>query len=78
MWLWIVIGLEAFFALSVVLGLALAAMLATISRAITELHDEAFEARAWSVEPPTRRRRRRQLQGLTAHALPELESRRHA
>jgi len=77
MWLWIGIGLGAFFAVSVLVGLALAAMLGTISRGVTEMHEELFEAEAWTVEPPTQRRRgrlrRRRLDEVTAHAFRELE-----
>jgi hypothetical protein len=77
MWLWIGIGLGAFFGVSVLVGLALAAMLGTISRGVTEMHKELFEAEAWAAEPPTQRRRgrlrRRQLDEVTAHTLRELE-----
>jgi len=80
MWLWIGIGLGAFFALSALVGLALAAMLGAISRGVAELHEQLFEAEAWAVEPPTRRRRsrrsRRRLDEVTAHGVRELE--RHA
>ena len=71
MWLWIGIGLAAFLALSVVVGAALAAMLGTISRSVTELHEELFEAEAWAVQPPSPRRRsrlrRRRLFELELH-----------
>ncbi len=55
MWLWIGIGLGAFVALSVVVGLALAAMLGAINQGVTELH----EAEAWAAAPTTARRRSR-------------------
>jgi hypothetical protein len=75
MWLWIGIGLGAFFAVSVLIGLALAAMLGTISRDVTELHDALFEA--WVVEPPPQSRRsrlrRRRLDEVTAHSFRGLE-----
>ena len=77
MWLWIGIGLGAFVVLSVLVGLALGAMLGTISRGVTELHEELFEAERWAAEPPTqqrqRRLRRRRLDEVTAHSLRELE-----
>ena len=76
MWLWIGIGLGVFFGLSILIGLALAAMLGTISRGVTELHAELFEAEAWATRPPTRRRRlrlrHRQLDEVTAHSFCEL------
>ena len=55
----IVIVIGAFFALSVVVGLVLAAMLGRMSRAVTELHEEAFETEAWTTAPPTSRHGRR-------------------
>jgi hypothetical protein len=70
MWLWIGIGLGVFFALSVVVGAALAAMLGTIGRGVTELHEELFEADAWAAAPPTAHRRyrpRRRLLELELH-----------
>lgn len=77
MWLWIGIGLGTFFALSALVGLALAAMLGTISRGVSQMHEELFEAKAWAVVPPAQRRRsrlrRRGLGEVTAHALRELE-----
>jgi len=80
MWLWIGIGLGAFFALSVLVGLVLAAMLGAITRGVTELHEELFKTEAWPAELPTRQRRRRprrrRLDEVTAHAFGELE--RHA
>lgn len=73
MWLWIGIGLGAFFGLSILIGLALAAMLGTISRGVMEMHEELFEAEAWAVRPPTPRRRllHRRLDEVTAHSLCE-------
>lgn len=50
MWLWIGVGLGAFFFLSVLLGLALGAILGAISRGVTEMH----EGDAWATKPPTR------------------------
>ena len=78
MWLWIGIGLGAFFGLSILIGLALAAMLGTISRGVTEMHEELFEAEAWATRPPTPRPRRlrlrhRELDEVTAHSFCELE-----
>jgi hypothetical protein len=46
MWLWIGTGLGAFFAVSALVGAALAAMLGAISRGVTELHEELEETRA--------------------------------
>jgi protein-S-isoprenylcysteine O-methyltransferase Ste14 len=66
MWLWIGIGLGAFLALSLVVGAALAAMLGTITRAVTELHEELLETEARAAAPPPAyrryRRRRRRLE----------------
>lgn len=77
MWLWIGVGLAGFFALSALMGLALAAMLGSISQGVAELHEELFEFRPEPAEPrlePRRRRRvRRPLDDVTAHALYELE-----
>ncbi|HEY2374282.1 MAG TPA: hypothetical protein VGH82_17310 [Gaiellaceae bacterium] len=77
MWLWIGIGLGAFFALSVLVGLALAAMLGTISRGVTEMHEGLFDADVRPVQPPPERRRqrlrRRPHDEVTAHARRELE-----
>jgi hypothetical protein len=73
MWLWIGIGLGAFFALSALISLAFAAMLGAISQGVTELQEGLFEATAWAGEPPPRRRRsrrrRRRLDEVTARAL---------
>jgi hypothetical protein len=73
MWLWIGIGLGAFFALSVLVGAALAAMLGTISHGVTEMHEELFEAEAWAVQPLTTHRRTRLRRRLKARSLFELE-----
>jgi hypothetical protein len=77
MWLWIGIGLGAFFGLSILVGLAVAAMLGAISRGVTELHEEIFEAGPCAVEPPTKRRRhrprRRRRDEVAARVLGELE-----
>lgn len=79
MWLWIGIGLGAFFALSVLVGLALAVMLGTISRGVAELHEGLFEPETRAVERPSPsrrgRRRRRRLDELMGRALRELEPR---
>jgi hypothetical protein len=48
MWVWIVIGVSSFLGLSLLVGFALAAILGTISREISELHDD------WAMLPPTR------------------------
>jgi hypothetical protein len=77
MWLWIGIGVGAFFALSGLMALVLAAMLGTINLGVAEMHEELFPADAWAVESPARpwRRRlgRRRLDRLTAHSFRELE-----
>jgi hypothetical protein len=54
MWLWIGIGLGAFLAVSVVIGVVIAAVLGSIGRDITHLHDEIIEGEAWAMWPPTR------------------------
>jgi hypothetical protein len=48
MWVWIVIGVSSFLGLSLLVGFALAAILGTIGREISELHDD------WAMLPPTR------------------------
>ncbi len=50
MWIWIVIGVGSFLGLSLLLGLGLAAILGTIGRQISELH----ETDDWAMLPPTR------------------------
>jgi hypothetical protein len=50
MWVWIVIGLGSFLGLSLLVGLGLAAILGTIGRQISELH----ETDDWAMLPPTR------------------------
>jgi hypothetical protein len=50
MWLWIVIGVGLFLSLSLLVGLGLAAILGTIGRQISELH----EPDDWAMLPPTR------------------------
>jgi hypothetical protein len=50
MWIWIVIGVGSFLGLSLLVGLALAAILGTIGRQISELH----ETDDWAMLPPTR------------------------
>jgi hypothetical protein len=47
---WIAIGAATMLALSVLVGLAVAAILGRISREISELH----EMEPWAVAPPTR------------------------
>jgi hypothetical protein len=75
MWVWIGVGLGVFFAVSLLVGLALGAMLGTINRGVVELHEGLFESEAWAAAPPLPRRRfrRRRLDEVTAHALCELE-----
>jgi len=50
MWVWIVVGVGSFFGLSLLVGLGLAAILGTIGRQISELH----ETDDWAMLPPTR------------------------
>jgi hypothetical protein len=50
MWVWIVIGVGSFLGLSLLVGLGLAAILGTIGRRISELH----ETDDWAMLPPTR------------------------
>ena len=50
MWVWIVIGVGSFLGLSLLVGFALAAILGTIGREISELH----ETDDWAMLPPTR------------------------
>jgi hypothetical protein len=50
MWVWIVIGVGSFLGLSLLVGLGLAAILGTIGRQISELH----ETDDWAMVPPTR------------------------
>jgi hypothetical protein len=50
MWIWIVIGVGSFLGLSLLVGLGLAAILGTIGRQISELH----ETEDWAMLPPTR------------------------
>jgi hypothetical protein len=50
MWVWIVIGVGSFLGLSLVVGFALAAILGTIGRQISELH----QTDDWAMLPPTR------------------------
>ena len=47
---WIVIGIGSFLGLSLLVGLGLAAVLGTIGRQISELH----ETDDWAMLPPTR------------------------
>ena len=50
MWVWIAIGVGSFLGLSLLVGLGLAAILGTIGRQISELH----ETDDWAMVPPTR------------------------
>ena len=50
MWVWIVIGVGSFLGLSLLVGFALATILGTIGRQISELH----ETDDWAMLPPTR------------------------
>jgi hypothetical protein len=50
MWVWIVIGVGSFLGLSLLVGLGLAAILGSIGRQISELH----ETDDWAMLPPTR------------------------
>ena len=49
MWVWIVIGVGSFLGLSLLVGFALAAILGTIGREISELH----QTDDWAMLPPT-------------------------
>jgi len=49
MWVWIVIGVGSFLGLSLLVGFALAAILGTIGREISELHQTGD----WAMLPPT-------------------------
>ena len=50
MWVWIAIGVGSFLGLSLLVGLGLAAILGTIGRQISELH----QTDDWAMLPPTR------------------------
>jgi hypothetical protein len=50
MWVWIVIGVGSFLGVSLLVGFALAAILGTIGRQISQLH----ETDDWAMLPPTR------------------------
>jgi hypothetical protein len=50
MWVWIVIGVGSFLGLSLLVGFGLAAILGTIGRQISELH----QTDDWTMLPPTR------------------------
>lgn len=50
MWVWIVIGLGSFLALSLLVGFTLARVLGTIGRQVSEL----YEIEDWATLPPTR------------------------
>jgi hypothetical protein len=49
-WAWIAIGVGSFLALSVLVGLAVAAVLGEIARRVSELH----ESEGWASAPPKR------------------------
>lgn len=53
MWIWIAIGVGSFLGLSLLLGLALAGILRTIGRKISELQ----QTDDWTTLPPTRARK---------------------
>jgi hypothetical protein len=50
MWVWIAIGVASFLCLSLVVGLAVARILGTIARRLSEL----YETEDWATLPPTR------------------------
>lgn len=50
MWVWIAIGLGSFFSLSIVVVFAVARILGTIGREVSEL----YEMETWSSMPPAR------------------------
>jgi hypothetical protein len=52
MWVWIAIGMGSFLGLSLLMGLALAGILGTIGRQISELQ----QTDDWTTLPPTRAR----------------------
>jgi hypothetical protein len=52
MWLWVGVGLGALLAVSVIVAVFVAATLGAISREVTALHDDVFEA--WAELPPSR------------------------
>jgi hypothetical protein len=54
MWLWIMIGLGGFLALSLLVALAVAAVLGVIGRQMTDLHSGLDEAGEWATLPPSR------------------------
>jgi hypothetical protein len=49
-WAWIMVGVGSFLALSLLVGLAVAAVLGNISRRVSDLH----ETEAWALAPPRR------------------------
>ena len=53
MWVWIAIGVGSFLGLSLLVGLALAGILGTIGRQISELQ----QTDDWTTLPPTRARK---------------------
>jgi hypothetical protein len=66
MWVWIAIGLGSFLGLSLLVGLALARILGTIGRQISEL----YETEQWAMQPPTRASR----EGIEARVEQEAKS----
>jgi hypothetical protein len=50
MWVWIAIGLGSFLGLSLTVGIALARILGTIGRQVSDL----YETEGWATVPPTR------------------------
>jgi hypothetical protein len=69
MWFWIMTGLASFFCLSLLLGLGLAAILGTIGRQISEVH----ETDDWAMLSPTRASK-----DVDEHSRTRLGSSRHA
>lgn len=51
-WTWVVVGTGSFVVLSLLVGLAVGAVLGSIGRRISELH----ETEDWAMAPPTRER----------------------
>jgi hypothetical protein len=50
MWAWIVVGVGSFLVLSLLVGLAVAAVLGSIGRKVSEL----YETEEWALAPPNR------------------------
>jgi hypothetical protein len=49
-WAWIMVGVGSFVVLSLLVGLALAAVLANIGRSVSDL----YETEEWALTPPSR------------------------